>query len=179
LFVRARDGDASALNELLERYLPRLRRWAAGRLPPAARDLTDTDDLVQETIIRALRHIGTFDFRHDGALQAYLRSAILNRIRDHYRRVSRRPSGVDINEELVDPGPSPLELAFGVEAVERYEKALARLRDEDREAIIARVELGCSYEEIAESLDKPTVSAARMAVGRALKRLAEAMRDGN
>jgi RNA polymerase sigma-70 factor, ECF subfamily len=181
LFGRARDGDQQALDELLQRYLPRLQRWASGRLPRSTRDLTDTDDLVQDTIIRTLRHIGTFEFRHDGALQAYLRNAILNRIRDECRRVARRPTMIDAQTApgLADTAASPLDETLGREAVERYEAALTRLREEDREAVIARVELGCSYEEIAESLGKPSVAAARMAVGRALMRLAEAMRDAS
>jgi RNA polymerase sigma-70 factor (ECF subfamily) len=58
---------------------------------------------------------------------------------------------------------------------ERYEAALASLSDDDREAIVARVELGGTYEEVAAALGKPTADAARMAVGRALLRLAEAM----
>src|SRR5262245_49902139 len=177
LFERARDGDQQALNELLVRYLPKLRRWASGRLPHS-RDLNDTDDIVQETVIRTLRHIEGFEFRHDGALQAYLRNAVLNRIRDECRRLNRRPSMVAPGEEMVDASASPLDEALGAEAVERYETALSKLRDSDQEAIIARVELGCSYEEIAQSFGKPSVAAARVAVARALMRLAEVMRDG-
>ena len=177
LFERAQAGDDLALNELLSRYLPKLQRWASGRLPRGTRDLTDTDDLVQETIIRTLRHIGTFEFRHDGALQAYLRNAILNRIRDECRRVARRPSMVEAEDDMPYGGASPLDEALSAEAVARYETALATLRENDREVVIARVELGCSYEEIAETFGKPSVAAARVAVTRALMRLAEAMHD--
>jgi DNA-directed RNA polymerase specialized sigma24 family protein len=53
--------------------------------------------------------------------------------------------------------------------------ALSRLRPEDREAIIGRVELGLSNHELAEVLGKPTANAARMAVERALFRLAKEM----
>jgi RNA polymerase sigma-70 factor (ECF subfamily) len=176
LFERAQEGDDQALNELLGRYVPRLRRWASGRLPHASRDLSDTDDIVQDAVIKALRHVETFEFRHDGALQAYLRNAVLNRIRDEYRHFQRRPVMVDAEESLTDPAASPLDEALGAEAIERYEAALATLRDIDREAIVARVELGCTYEEIAESFGKPSPAAARVAVARALMRLAEAMR---
>jgi RNA polymerase sigma-70 factor (ECF subfamily) len=179
LFERAQGGDGDALNELLTRYVPRLQRWASGRLPRATRDLTDTDDLVQETIIRTLRHLETFEFRHDGALQAYLRNAILNRIRDECRRVARRPFMQPAEENLPHKGASPLDEAVSAEAVDRYEAALSMLREADREIIIARVELGCTYEEIAQSFGKPSAAAARMAVARALMKLAEAMRDAS
>jgi hypothetical protein len=45
--------------------------------------------------------------------------------------------------------PSPLEEAIGQEALERYEAAMTRLRPDDREAIIARIELGLPYPEVA------------------------------
>ena len=55
LLQQAQAGDQDALNRLVARYLPRLKRWAAGRLPVWARDLSDTQDLVQETLVRAFQ----------------------------------------------------------------------------------------------------------------------------
>jgi RNA polymerase sigma-70 factor (ECF subfamily) len=179
LVERAKRGDAEALNLVFARYLPSLRRWASGRLPRWARDLTDTDDLVQETFIRAVKRMPSFESRHEGALQAYLREAIANRIKDEIRRHQRAPEAVELHDNQSDQGASPLELAIGREAVERYEAALARLRPEEREAIIARVEMERSYQEIAVSLGKPSADAARMAVSRALLKLAEEMKRGH
>src|SRR4051794_16651827 len=85
LLDRARAGDDAALNALVARYLPRLRRWASGRLPQWARDMADTQDLVQETVLQTFRRIEGFEYRGDGALQAYLRQAVMNRIRDELR----------------------------------------------------------------------------------------------
>src|SRR5690349_4039432 len=82
LLQRARLGDGDALNDLFARYLPSLRRWARGRLPRWTRDLRDTDDVVQETLVQTLKNIGDFQPRHEGALQAYLRQALMNRVRD-------------------------------------------------------------------------------------------------
>lgn len=179
LLQRVRAGDRAALDRLCARYLPRLRRWATGRLPRGARDLLDTDDLVQDTVIKTLKRIRDFVPRHDGALQAYLRQVILNRIRDEARRVRARPlvSAVDVAQER-DPGPSPLEEVVGRECVERYEAGFARLGPDDQQAIVLRIELGYDYREIAEALDKPSADAARMAVSRALVRLAREMRHG-
>jgi RNA polymerase sigma-70 factor (ECF subfamily) len=175
LLQRARLGDADALNELFARYLPSLRRWARGRLPRWTRDLRDTEDVVQETLLQTLKHIADFQPRHEGALQAYLRQALVNRVRDEVRRVGRRGVTGEIVDEHPDTAPSPLEEAIGGEALARYEGALARLRPEEREVIIARVELGQSYREIAAGHGKASADAARMAVARALVRLAEEM----
>jgi RNA polymerase sigma factor (sigma-70 family) len=177
LLARARAGDRQAVDVLFSRYLPLLRRWARGRLPQRARDLRDTDDLVQETLIHTLRRLDAFEMRHEGALQAYLRQAIVNRVRDEVRRAGRSPVQTDVigHEDAGPGGVSPLEEAIGHEALERYERALGRLRPEEREAVIARVELGHRYEDVATALGKPSADAARMAVSRALVRLAEEM----
>jgi RNA polymerase sigma-70 factor (ECF subfamily) len=89
--------------------------------------------------------------------------------------VKVRPPATQLPDEQPDEGPSPLERAIGQESLERYEAALKTLREVDREAIIARVELQQSYDEIAIALGKPTADAARMAVVRALRNLLKAM----
>ena len=179
LVERAKRGDADALNRLFARFMPALRRWATGRLPRWTRDLMDTDDLVQETVLRSVKRIEAFESRHEGALQAYLRQAVVNRIRDEVRRTKRSPIATELNENQSDGATSPLDAAIGREAVERYEAALARLRPEDREAIVARIEMDGSYQEVAQALGKPSADAARMAVSRALLRLAEEMNRGD
>src|SRR5690606_31043457 len=72
LLRRVRSGDQEALDILLRRYVPALRRWARGRLPTWARDLAETEDLVQDTILKTFQRLDTFDYRREGALQAYL-----------------------------------------------------------------------------------------------------------
>jgi RNA polymerase sigma-70 factor, ECF subfamily len=175
LIERARVGDQEAIERLFARHLKPLQRWASGRLPKWARDLTDTDDLVQDTLVQTFKRIEAFEPRRVGALQAYLRQAVLNRIRNELRRKGRQPHATDLENIDVESAESPLEQAIGREAVERYEQALQRLTAEEREAIIARVELGYNYEELAEALSKPTSEAARKAARRALVRLAHEM----
>ena len=178
LLAFARAGNREAVEILYARYFPRLRRWASGRLPPWARDAQETQDLVQDTLLQALRHLEHFEPHHEGALQAYLRQTLLNRIRDELRRIRRRPAVTALDGREMERGPSPLEAAIGNEAIVRYEEALTRLRPEEREAVIARVELGYSYAELAASLGKPSPDAARKAAERALVQLAEEMRRG-
>ena len=176
LLVKAQSGDGEALNGLLARYLPRLKRWASGRLPSGMRTMLDTNDLVQDAIINALRNLDTLEIRNEGTLQAYLRRAVNNRIIDLYRRAGRRPARQERPEDAASPAASPLEAAIGAEAVESYECALATLSAADQEAIVLRVELGLDFEEIASQLGKPSTDAARMAVTRAIARLAAGMR---
>jgi RNA polymerase sigma factor (sigma-70 family) len=176
LLLKAQSGDDDALNRLLGRYLPRLQRWASGRLPSGVRTMLDTGDLVQDAVINALRHLDTFEIRTEGALQAYLRRAVNNRITDLYRRAATRRARGEMPEEIVAAGTSPLEAAIGAEALEHYERALASLNDGERQAIVLRVELGLDYEEMAAQLAKPSADAARMAVTRAITRLAAEMR---
>ena len=176
LIERVRQGDREALERLVARHVAPLRRWVSGRLPRWARDLADTDDLDQDTLLRTFKNIEAFEPRGVGALQAYLRQAVLNRLRDELRRKGRAPSMVDLDGLDLQAAGSPLEEAIGRQAVERYQSALARLKPEEREVIIGRVEMDYTYEELAEALDKPTPDAARKAAQRALLRLAEEMK---
>ena len=150
-------------------------RWATGRLPRWARDLADTQDLVQEAVLQTFKRIDEFEPRREGALQAYLRQAVMNRIRDELRRHGRKAGVTELDSNVPDEAPSPLEEAIGRQMTDRYEQALTRLKPEDREAIIARVEMGYSNDELADALGKPTPDAARKAAQRALIRLAAEM----
>jgi RNA polymerase sigma factor (sigma-70 family) len=173
----ARGGDAAALERLFLRYMGPLKRWAHGRLPRWARDVRDTDDLVQESVLQTLRQIDRFEPIRDGSFHAYLRTALHNRLLDEIRRVKRAPRGA-LASDHPDGAPSPVEEVIGHQTLARYEEGLARLRSHEREAVLARVEFGRSYAEIAEALGKSSPDAARMIVGRALVRLAREMQRG-
>ena len=175
LLRRAKDGDTGARDQLLARYLPRLRRWAAGRLPRHARSLLDTTDLVQEILTKVIQGLDRIEVRGPGGFQAYVRQAVLNRIRDEVRWAKRRPGPEGVPETLNDPSPSPLEHAIGSDVLDRYERGLASLTEAEQELLHLRIELDFDYEEIAAMTGKPSRDAARMAVQRALARLAEVM----
>ena len=175
LVARAQAGDEEAFDRLIARHLPPLRRWAHGRLPKWARDVADTDDLVQDTLLQTFRRLDVFEVRGSGALLAYLRQALLNRVRNELRKRGREPEATDLDGLEVAVGQSPLEAAIGKEAVDQYERALAALTPDEREAVIGRVEMGYSYNELAELLGKPTADAARKAAQRALVRLTRQM----
>src|SRR5215470_17394035 len=134
LVVRARGGDRCALDELCLRYMPRLRRWAHGRLPAWSRQMIDTEDLVQETLKNVALRIDKFEPRHEGAFQGYVRQTLFNRILDEVDRAKGKVAE-SVGSARPSPEPSPLEQAIGSELLERYEQALSRLKPDDRDAI--------------------------------------------
>ena len=175
LLERVRRGDHEALEALLARYLPRMRRWARGRIPLALRDLADTDDVVQDVLIRTIRRLDHLSIRGEAAFEFYVRQALRNRICDEIRAAARRVPHAPVEEGLEDTQPSPVERAVGRAELDRYERALQRISEEERHAIVGRFELGYDYRELAAALGKYTPDAARKLVQRAVARLAEAM----
>jgi RNA polymerase sigma-70 factor (ECF subfamily) len=176
LLRRVRAGDDEALDALLSRLLPRLRRIAHGRLPRAARGLLETGDIVQIVAARCVRHLATIDVPHAAALGYYMRQAIANEIAGQWRRAGRAPAVTTAGDSLADDDTSPLDRLIGVERLQRYEAALQRLDEQDREAIVGRFEFGYQGDDLARYLGKPTAGAARVAVHRAVKRLTEQAR---
>jgi RNA polymerase sigma-70 factor, ECF subfamily len=175
LVLRANRGEGEALNALMARYVPRLQRWAHGRLPPAARGALQTQDLVQDTLMHVIQRLPSFEPRHEGAFQGYVRTTLWNRIRDLARHHSRTGAAVPIDTDIAADDWSPLDLAVGRETLDRYEAALERLRPDDKALIVARIEMGLPYSEMAAMFEKPSVAAVHMAVSRALVKLAEEM----
>lgn len=177
LLGRAQHGDAVATEALMGRYLARLQRWASGRIPVKARSLLDTDDVVQDALLNTFRRLDDFQPRHDGALLAYLRQVVVNRIRMELRRASPDLDGAAEPDGLPSPLPSPLENAVSREAFARYERSLAQLDEDHRAAIVGRFEMGYSYDALARATERPSAEAARKLTERALRRLIALMQS--
>ncbi|MCB1560203.1 MAG: sigma-70 family RNA polymerase sigma factor [Xanthomonadales bacterium] len=175
LLAHVRAGDEGARERLCATYLPMLRRWASGRLPAQARDLAETDDMVQITLMRALNRIDEFQPRHEGAFLAYLRQIMLNNIRAEIRRVASLPPRSELVQEPPANAPELADQMAQLQLMEQYEAALEQLGESQREAVMLRVEFGFSYAEIAQALNIPSANAARMCVCRALEKLAALM----
>lgn len=173
LIAKARAGDTPAGQRLMARLLPVLRRWARHRFPARLRDARDTEDLVQDVLLRAFRRIDSFEHRGEGAFLAYLRQILLNAVKDEARRAGRGPGALlSLDERTADAAPSPVERAIGTDRLRKFEEALATLPEEQQQAVVLRVEFGYSYARIADALAKPSPDAARMMVARALADLA-------
>ncbi len=175
LVLRARAGDSHACNRLFERYFHDMKRWAHGRLPAGARDLSQTEDLVQISMLRALEHLEGFEPRYKGSFHAYLRSIVINQVRDEIRRSVHRPRLEQLSDELAGGCPSPLEETATRQSLEAYEKALAKLPERTRQAVALRLELGLAYRDVARRVGCPSPNAARMLIARALVQMAEEM----
>ena len=180
LLGRHRAGDDRALSALFRRQGIALKKWAHLRLPGWARRALDTTDLVQEALLQTFRRINQFEDRGKGALQAYLRQAVDNRIRDEVRRVVRRPIEVDSAEAAQDipaRGPSAFDETLDAEYERLYKDALTTLTDDERVLVVGRLELGYSYEQLALVSRRATAQAARVAVRRAVLKVARGMPD--
>lgn len=175
LVERARGGDQSAWEVLMRRYRGPLHRFARSRLARQRPRLADTDDVVQDVTINVFRRLHRIELRFPGALLAYLRRSVSNRVADEQRRAVRRGPTATLDENLPDGQQSPLDATIDRDKVRVYRAALLTLNADDRLAIVMRLERGEGYDLIAARLGKPTPNAARVAVARAMFKLAKQM----
>jgi RNA polymerase sigma-70 factor, ECF subfamily len=176
LLARVRDGDAGALGLLVARCLPDLHRWAHGRLPQWVRSAADTNDLIQDAVLGTLARLDAFQPQGRRALASYLRTAVRHRIADEHRRAARWVPSDGLMDALPSDAESPLQRAIGAETDRRYRAALARLSSRDQQLIVAHFELDYSHAQLGCMIGR-SPHAARMALTRAIGRLAARMRD--
>ena len=171
LVTRARRGDMPAMEALLQRCLPPLKRWAHGRLPAAARGRLDTGDSGARggaARDRQSRHVRAASCGGDASL-----SSPVGRQPDLRRGAADLPSAAASRGADDHPSDrtSPEEDAIRAEEYDHYREAVLRLTPKDRALIVARIEMQWSLAEIAHRYRLRSVDAARMAVNRAVKRL--------
>src|SRR5687767_7717156 len=113
LLRRFQSGEEAALDALWSRYLPRLKRWAHGRLPASRLDAS-TDDLIQDAFVRSLSHLRTLKPNNRNSLFAFFKTIVMNQIRDYVRQTTRRPSRELLKTDAhFHAGPSPLQKLLG------------------------------------------------------------------
>ena len=167
---------SSPVRSLVVRCLPDLRRWAHGRMPRWVRSAADTNDLIQDAVLGTLARLDAFQPQGRRALASYLRTAVRNRIADEHRRAARELASAEMVDALPSGGPSPLERTIGAETRRRYQEALAHLSSRDQQLIVAHFELDYSHAQLGCMIGR-SPHAARMALTRAIGRLAARMRD--
>ena len=175
LLRKAQAGDQGALDEFFARELPSLRRWAQQRVPTWLHRRADPDDIVQAAAIKTLRRLCHLDPER-ASVRPYMRQAVLNLVRDEVRNAGRSPDAIVLEDGDAFEPASPADRIFGADALKAYRRALKTLSPAAQACVVARVERGWSYERIARELGKPSTGAARVAVNRALDRLAAEMR---
>lgn len=142
-----------AFRSTLEAAIPALRRYAR----TLTHDAEVADDLVQDTLVRALRAEHLF---HDGDVRSWLYTILTNLNRNRLRTLARRPALAPL-----DDADAPD--AAGPEAGGRdVERALASLVEDQRAALLLVVLEGMSYREVAE--------VQRVPIGTVMSRLARA-----
>ncbi|MBZ5585089.1 MAG: RNA polymerase sigma factor [Acidobacteriia bacterium] len=178
LLAKAGTGDEEALSLAFERYRGRLAVLVHFKMSPRARQFSDVEDVVQETLLRAFRDLNRFSYRTPGSFLRWLSSIADHVIVDRVRYLGReRRAGEEIpfRSESNPGGPEPADsrtpsrLFAQQEAIEGLLNRLEALPEEYRQAILlAKIE-GLSTAEIAERLGKSR-EAASLLVYRAVKR---------
>ncbi len=166
-------SDAADLERTFTQHLRRLRRWAHGRLQRRLRSGDDTSDVVQDVLLRTIARLDLLRPRTHRALAAYLRTAVLHRLIDVHRREARWQP-VDLDDRLHSSEASPFQRAADAETWHRYRAALETLSSRDRELLVGHLELDYSHAQLGCMIGR-SPNAARMALARALARLAERM----
>jgi RNA polymerase sigma factor (sigma-70 family) len=170
LLCRIRSGDDAARVALIRRVEPLLLRFARGRVPFRLRHEQDTADLLQITWLKVLDKLGDINVEAPGDFFSYLRTVLLNALREALRRQDRSPGKAGDAE--------PPELAAENVALDdwlAYEQALAGLPEAQRVLLLMRFEFGMSFVEMGAELDAPP-DTVRMRVNRAIEQIAGAQR---
>lgn len=167
LVTAYRNGDEQAAAELVRRHTKALARF----LYSLGADEEDLEDLVQETLFRAFRGIGTW--RGKATFRSWLLTIGSNLLRDHARK--RKGKLVPIDERDVLDASNPGAALDAKETEELVRTGLARLPRLQRQVFLLRAQEGIDYEEIAIALGT-TPGAARVHYHHAVKRLKELVR---
>lgn len=172
----AQRRDPDAWDDLYRLVYPRLFAFARSRVG----DDTDAEDVVSETMTRALHGIDRFRWRNGVGIEAWLFGIGRNVLHEHHRRASRTspaPEPVIGQGAPADPAAEPGARILAGEEAEAVRRALHHLRPDDREVLELRFVAGLSSQEIAHVIGR-RAGAVRMAQSRALERLRHLLREG-
>lgn len=179
----AQAGDTHALNRLVERYYPRIRRMVAIRAGGRMKSSTEVDDLVQDVLLRILDGLERFERRSDALFINWVSRLATNEISNQGRRLQHRPGQQGIEDSLIgmlaDSTRGVLSQLKHDEEIERVDRCLHELSDDFREILLLREYAGASWSDIHEELDRPSVAACQQLYQRARGALAERLGRGD
>ncbi|WSY47654.1 sigma-70 family RNA polymerase sigma factor (plasmid) [Embleya sp. NBC_00888] len=159
----ARRGDQWAQDELVAAYLPLVYNIVGRALNRHA----DVDDVVQETMIRALGNLGSLG--DPESFRSWLVAITMNQIRGHWQTRNAAPGGSDLQDahDVADPGADFVDLTImrlGLEGQRREVAEATRWLDADDRALLAMWWLEAAGEleraELAAALELSTQHAA-------------------
>ena len=179
------------MEQLFERYLPRVRKIVGIRMGLRLRQLADVEDLVQESLLKVFEGLERFEHRSEGSFRNWLSHCVETEIGGFARKVSAQKRGAGKVRRFGDYGsgfllstsvlassePSPTELARARELEDRVEEALLAMPLPQREVILLRKLCELSYSSIADAMGLKTEAAARQACSRALQQLRKRLED--
>ena len=189
LLAGARQGDAAAVNQLLDRHRDSLRRMIELRLDRAVSSRVDASDIVQEVLLEANRRLRDYLNEPKMPFHLWLRHIGQDRLIDAHRRhrqaarrsvdreqaQSARPldqSTLDLMAGICDPELTPAAAATWQELQRRFQAAIEELDEPDREVVLMRHFEQLSNSEVAQTLNL-SEPAAGMRYLRAMRRLRE------
>ena len=195
LIAQAKDGDVSAINQLMDRHRNSLRQMVRMRLDHKIQKRIDVSDVVQDVLVEANRRLQRYLDEPMMPFHLWLRQIAKDRIIDAHRRhrVSAKRS-IDREQQMVAPrgydqssihlasllGDSnltPAAAALQKEMARKVEESIAKLDEKDCEIIIMRHYEHLSNQEIGQILGL-TEPAASMRYLRAIRRLKLILQDG-
>jgi RNA polymerase sigma-70 factor (ECF subfamily) len=181
--LAAHAGSQPALAWLLEKCRPYLLLIANAEVEPRLRPKVAPSDLVQDSLVEAVRDFDQFRGNQSGDLMAWLRRILLHNLDDarrHYQRAAKRrlgseqsldESGADVHrDELVAPDTPPVERAANLEQAAALDRALERLPQEYQQVLILRYREGRSFADVGAALGKSEDAAKKLWL-RAVRRL--------
>ncbi len=196
LLADAGQGDADAINQLMDRHRDALHRMVQMRLDQKIKQRVDVSDVVQDVLIEANRRLKDYLANPVMSFHLWLRQIAKDRIIDAHRRhrvsakrsVDREQqlavpatmdhSTMELAAQLCDPELTPAAAATQKEMARRVEQAITQLDDQDCEIIVMRHYEQLTNQEIAQALGL-TEPAASMRYLRAVRRLRDQLTDSS
>ncbi|MCB9919344.1 MAG: sigma-70 family RNA polymerase sigma factor [Planctomycetes bacterium] len=173
LLSRIRDGDDEAWTALYRLHHDDLLFLIRRQLGPKLRSVLQSEDILQSVALEAFRDLPRFEPRAQGSLRAFLHKLVMNKIRDRadFHSAKKRGAALSLETSMLDDvGQGDGPRFYDSERYERLERALDRLPDDMRQAIVLRRFEGLSSREAADAMGKSD-DAMRKLYSRALARL--------
>jgi RNA polymerase sigma-70 factor (ECF subfamily) len=150
---RFKRGSDEALTLIYEKYLEPMLTLAMGLL----NDAGAAEDVVQDVFVSFAQSRRSFRVR--GSLSGYLATSVVNRVRDHQRRLRRRGRGGEKRGQWASEAGGPEQAVILSEQAKLLSAAVAALPEAQREVVLLRLKADMKFRDIAQ-LQKISVNTA-------------------